>query len=144
MSTRFRLGSPGLIFTLCAVLATLVIGAHMSQSIAKETSENKKEKVLRHVVLYKFKAEASPQQIQEVVDAFSALPKKIDSVVGFERGTNVSEENKSEGFTHCFVVTFRNTDGRAAYLKHPAHDEYVKVVKDRREKVIVFDYWTAE
>lgn len=117
----------------------------MSQSIARETSENKQEKVLRHVVLYKFKAEASPQQIQEVVDTFSALPKKIDSVIGFERGTNVSEENKSEGFTHCFVVTFRNTDGRAAYLKHPAHDEYVKVVKDRREKVIVFDYWsTAE
>lgn len=144
MSFRFRLRSPGLILTLCAVLATLVIGAHMSQSIAKETSENKKEKLLRHVVLYKFKAEASPQQIQEVVDAFSALPKKIDSVVGFERGMNVSEENKSEGFTHCFVVTFRNTDGRATYLKHPAHDEYVKVVKDRREKVIVFDYWTAE
>lgn len=98
-------------------------------------------KVLRHVVMYKFKDGLSPRQIQEVVDAFAGLPKKIDTVVGLERGTNVSPEGKSEGFTHVFVVTFKDEAGRDAYLKHPAHDDYVKVVKDRREKVIVFDYW---
>ena len=125
----------------CAILATLLIAGIMSQTSAADKAAAKPEKQLRHVVLYKFKAETTPQQIQEVVDAFSALPGKIDTITGFERGTNVSEENKSEGFTHCFVVTFRDTAGRAVYLKHPAHDEYVKVVKDRREKVIVFDYW---
>ena len=76
--------------------------------------------------------------------AFSALPKKIDTIVGFERGTNVSPEGKSEGLTHAFVVSFRDEAGRDAYLKHPAHLEYVKLASTRREKVVVFDYWTAE
>lgn len=98
-------------------------------------------KVLRHVVMYKFKDSVSPREVQEVINAFAALPKKIDTIVGFERGSNVSAEGKSEGFTHVFVVTFKDEAGRDAYLKHPAHDEYVKVVKDRREKVVVFDYW---
>jgi len=110
-----------------------------NESAAKEQPA----KVLRHMVLYKFKDSVTPQQVQEVVDAFAALPKKIDTISGFEKGTNVSTENKSEGFTHCFVVTFKDEAGRDAYLKHPAHDEYVKVVRDRREKVIVFDYWTG-
>ncbi len=98
-------------------------------------------KVLRHMVLYKFKEHVTPPQLQEVVDAFAGLAQKVETIIGFERGTNISPENKSEGFTHCFVVTFQNEAGRDAYLKHPAHDDYVKIVKDRREKVIVFDYW---
>jgi hypothetical protein len=101
-------------------------------------------KVLRHIVLYKFKDDLTPAQVDEVVAAFSALPKKIDTIVGFERGTNVSPEGKSEGLTHAFVVSFRDESGRDAYLKHPAHLEYVKLASTRREKVVVFDYWTAE
>jgi hypothetical protein len=96
--------------------------------------------VLRHVVMYKFKADQSPAAVQEVVDAFSGLPKKIDTIIGYEHGTNTSEEGKSDGLTHVFVVTFRDKAGLAAYLRHPAHDAYVQVVKDRREKVVVFDY----
>ena len=131
--------------SVCAAFAVLTIGGIMSQTISGAPVEKgKQESLLRHVVLYKFKAEMTAPQIQEVIDAFAALPSKIDTIVGFERGTNVSEENKSEGFTHCFVVTFKDVAGRAVYLKHPAHDDYVKVVKDRREKVIVFDYWTEK
>lgn len=126
---------------ITAIVALLSIGALMSASSADDKPVKKAGKNLRHVVLYKFKAEITEKQVQEVVDAFSALPGKVETIIDFERGTNISQENKSEGFTHCFVVTFRDTAGRDVYLKHPAHDEYVKVVKDRREKVIVFDYW---
>jgi heme-degrading monooxygenase HmoA len=101
------------------------------------------DKVLRHVVMYKFNEDVTPAQIQEVIDAFAALPKKVDTIVGFEHGTNVSKEGKSEGFTHVFVVTFKSEADLAAYLVHPAHEAYVKVVRDRREKVVVFDYWTG-
>ena len=110
-------------------------------SAAKEPAAQEKPRVLRHVVLYKFKDGLPPAAVQEVVDAFSALPSKIDTIVGYEHGTNVSPEGKSEGLTHAFVVTFRDEAGRDAYLKHPAHDAYVAVVKDRRDKVVVFDYW---
>jgi heme-degrading monooxygenase HmoA len=99
------------------------------------------DKVLRHVVMYKFKDDQTPTQVKEVIDAFAGLPKKVETIIGFEHGTNVSKEGKSEGLTHVFVVTFKNEADLAAYLVHPAHDAYVKVVRDRREKVIVFDYW---
>ena len=104
-------------------------------------SANAAEKVLRHIVMYKFKDDVTPAQLKEVIDAFAGLPKKIDAIIGFEHGTNVSKEGKSDGFTHVFVVTFKNEADRDAYIAHPAHDAYVKVVRDRREKVIVFDYW---
>ena len=68
----------------------------------------------------------------------------VDTIIGFEHGTNVSKEGKSEGFTHCFVVTFRDEKSLATYLDHPAHAEYVQVVRDKRDKVVVFDYWANE
>lgn len=123
--------------------STTLLGVVMAiSSLSEATAEEKPAKTLRHIVLYKFKDELKPQQVQEVIDAFAALPKKIDTVVGFEHGTNVSPEGKSEGLTHCFVVSFRDEKGRDAYLVHPAHLEYVKLAKERREKVVVFDYWT--
>ena len=85
--------------------------------------EPKSKQVLKHVVMYKFRDDCTPEQIQQVIEAFSGLPKKVDAIIGFERGANVSKEGKSEGLTHCFVVTFRDEAGLAAYLKHPAHDD---------------------
>lgn len=132
--TRFAL------VVVSAFVFCLVIAAR-PHSVA---AEGKPGMVLRHIVMYKFKDDLKPEQVQEVVDTFAALPSKIDVIVGFEHGTNVSQEGKSEGFTHVFTVTFRDKAGLEKYLVHPAHLDYVKVVRDRREKVVVFDYWTKE
>ncbi|MEC9092861.1 MAG: Dabb family protein, partial [Planctomycetota bacterium] len=51
-------------------------------------------------------------------------------------------ENKSKGFTHGFLVTFRSEADRAIYLPHPAHQEFVELVGPVVEDVIVFDYWS--
>ena len=125
------------LLTLVWFFGSSVLGA----LIFMPTPATAAEKVLRHVVMYKFKDNLPQGQLQEVIDAFAGLPKKVDTIIGFEHGTNVSPEGKSEGFTHVFVVTFKNEADRDAYLVHPAHDAYVKVVQGRRDKVIVFDYW---
>ena len=104
--------------------------------------DGKPAKVLRHVVLFKFKERATPQQIDEVVRAFRGLKSKIDVIQDFEFGTDVSTENKSQGFTHCFFVTFRDEKGRDAYLPHPAHKEFGALVGPRLDKVLVVDYWS--
>jgi lysophospholipase L1-like esterase len=101
-------------------------------------------RTLRHVVLFKFKADASPAQVQEVVDAFRKLPEKVEAVKGFEWGTDVSPEKLADGFTHCFFVTFADEKGRDTYLKHAAHQEFVGIAKPRLEKVLVVDYWTQK
>jgi hypothetical protein len=105
-----------------------------------DAAEDKPASLLRHLVLFKFKGDASKEQVAEVVAAFAALPEKIDTIKAFEWGTDVSVEMKSEGFTHGFVVSFADAKGRDAYLPHPAHDEFVKLVGPRIEKVLVFDY----
>jgi len=102
------------------------------------------EKLLRHVVLFQFKPETTPSQIQEVVDAFAALPKKIDAIHDFEWGTDVSVEQKAQGFTHAFIVTFRSTEGRDEYLPHPEHQKFVQLVGPRLTNVLVFDFWTQK
>ena len=77
-----------------------------------------------------------------MTDAFAALPTKIDTITDFEWGTDMSPEKKSQGFTHCFFLTFRDEEGRNAYLPHPAHKEFGKIVGPYLDKVLVVDYWT--
>lgn len=94
----------------------------------------------RHVVLFKFKNSASPEQIRKVETAFRALPGKIDAIQSLEWGTNVSPENKNDGFTHCFFVTFKDKAGVDVYLPHPAHKEFGATLRGILDKVLVIDY----
>lgn len=95
---------------------------------------------VRHVVLFKFKDSATPEQVASVEKAFAELPSKIEAIKGLEWGTNVSPEGKSDGFTHAFFLTFADEAGRDAYLPHPAHKEFGKLLGPYLDKVRVVDY----
>ena len=115
----------------------------MTSFAAAEDAPKKTDK-LRHVVLFKFKDDATKEQVKEIVEAFRALPKKIDAIADFEYGTDVSVEGRAQGFTHCFVVTFRDEKARDAYLPHEAHQDFVKLALPKIDKVLVFDFWSAK
>ena len=99
------------------------------------------DKVLRHVVLFKFKESATEADIKTVTDAFADLKNKIPTIVSFEWGTNVSIEPHAQGFTHCFIATFNNEQDRNDYLPHPDHAAFGKIVGPHLEKVLVVDFW---
>ncbi len=99
--------------------------------------------VLRHVVLFAFKHSVTSQQIQVIEGAFSKLPDKIETIHDYEWGTNVSVENLSHGYTHCFLVTFLSEEGRDVYLHHPAHQGFVGLLETTLEKALVIDYWSS-
>lgn len=126
---------------LCAVLA-LLIGTIVTRSstAAEPTAKNSKLGKLRHVVIFKFKDGTTPQQIKAIEEGFRALPSKIPQVIDLEWGTDVGVEGLSQGFTHCFLVTFNDAAGRAVYLPHAAHQAFVKVLKPHLDKVLVIDY----
>ncbi len=94
----------------------------------------------RHVVFFKFKDSATPDQVKAIEKAFIELAGKIDTVKGFEWGTNVSPEGLNDGFTHCFFVTFKDKAGLEVYLPHAAHQEFVGTLKPLLDKVCVLDY----
>lgn len=98
--------------------------------------------LLRHVVLFGFKEGTSPQDIRRIEEAFATLPSRIPQIHDFEWGTDVSVENLAQGYTHCFLMTFKTEADRAAYLPHPAHQDFVKVLEPHLDKVLVVDYWT--
>jgi lysophospholipase L1-like esterase len=110
-----------------------------AESTAKASASVGKK--LRHFVLFKFKDNAKADQVQAVVDAFGALPRKINTIIDFEMGTDVGVEMRANGFTHGFMVTFADEKGRETYLPHPAHEEFKKLVGPVIDKVLVFDYW---
>ncbi|MDZ4859846.1 MAG: Dabb family protein [Candidatus Hydrogenedentes bacterium] len=127
-----------------AALAALIVA---SGCISVKGNVNVEEEVagagtliLRHVVFFKFKDGSSDADIQQVQTAFLDLKNGIDTVRHIEAGTNVSVENLSEGFTHCFIVTFDNAAGRDTYLTHPVHDEFVKLAGPHLDKVCVIDF----
>lgn len=95
---------------------------------------------VRHVVIFKFKDSATPQQIQAVEVAFKALPSKIPQIRDFEWGTNISPENLNQGFTHCFFLTFENEKDRDAYLPHPEHKKFAESLGSVLDKAMVIDY----
>lgn len=118
----------------------------MSESADPPAADSKEAtgNVLRHVVMFRFKPDAPPEQIRKVEQAFAELPNKIDVIADFEWGTNNSPEMHDKGFTHCFLVTFRNEAARAKYLPHPEHQKFVEVLKPVLDDVLVVDYWAAK
>ena len=104
-----------------------------------KTEETTKQ--LRHVVLFKFKESATPDDIKKVEEAFAALPSKIPEIKAFEWGTNNSPEGLDKGFTHCFFLTFDSEEGRSVYLPHPDHKAFGEGIGPYLEDVLVVDYW---
>lgn len=98
-------------------------------------------KVLRHAVFFKFKESSTPEQVKEVVDAFRALPSKIDSIESLQWGVNNSPENLNDGFTHGFFLTFKDDAGRKEYLPHAEHKAFGNVLRPHLDSVFVIDYW---
>ena len=120
------------------ILISFISSVALSAVAAEKPAKSDK---LLHVVAFKFKASASKAQIQEVVDAFRALQKKIPTIQSFAWGTNVSPEKHDKGFTHGFTLSFKSEKDRDDYLVHPDHKAFGKLVGPVLEDVFVIDYW---
>ena len=119
---------------LLAALALTLLFSAGSSSVAKETGP------FRHFVSFQFKEGTRENKKTEIVMAFMALKGKIDAISDLEWGGTENVEPRNDGFTHSFLVSFQNKAGLEVYLPHPAHQEFVKLLKPHLEKVYVFDY----
>jgi hypothetical protein len=122
---------------LLATLALAITLPIVGRAADADTSAQGK---LRHVVLFEYKDGTTQEKIDEIAEAFAALPEKIPAIVDFEWGVNTSKEGHSRGLQHCFLVTFNDADGLAEYLPHPAHQAFVKLLRPHLEEVVVVDY----
>lgn len=116
--------------------ALLLAGAVLVAFSVKENAQ------VKHIVIFKYKASATPGQIAEATEAFKNLKNKIPGIVSFEYGTNISPEGKNKGFTHVYFLTFKDEASRDKYLPHPDHNKFGELLTklDVVEDVFVIDY----
>lgn len=119
------------------ILISLVTLTLCTTSISAQT----KKQELRHVVLFGWKPNANKDSIQMAIKAFGELPQKIKSIKKYEWGENNSPELLNQGQTHCFLLTFSSEKDRDAYLVHPVHQAFTKLLPTILDKVTVIDYW---
>ncbi len=99
------------------------------------------ERPYRHVVLFRFKDRTSEETVRGIEKGFRDFAARLPFVAGFEWGRNSSPERLDRGFTHCFIVTFRDEAGRDAYLPHPEHLAFCEEFLDPNlEEVCVVDF----
>jgi hypothetical protein len=115
--------------------------AMLTLGLASTASAGQK---LQHVVCFKFKSSAPAADVKKVEEAFQALKKTIPEITALEWGTNISKEQRDKGFTHCFVVTFKNEKDRDTYISHPEHKAFVGIVGPVLDDVFVIDFWAKD
>lgn len=125
-----------LLTTFCAVVL-LATATYAGSEPPKKPMKNNS---VQHIVLFKFKPETTEEKVKEIVAAFEALPSKISQIKGFQWGTNNSPETHAHGLTHAFILTFDSVKDRDAYLPHPAHGEFGKIVGPWIDQLTVVDF----
>lgn len=93
-------------------------------------------------MVFKYKPIATPQQVDEITEAFKSLKDSIPGILAFEHGINDSPEGKNLGFTHVYMLEFKDVEARDNYLPHPKHQEFGKLLEelDVLEDAFVVDY----
>ena len=95
---------------------------------------------VKHIALIQFKADTTPEQIDQICSNLLDLSESIPGVEDFIVGPNISPEGQNAGHTHAFVMTLTDAAARDAYLAHPEHLAFVASAMPLIEKVTVVDF----
>ncbi len=95
--------------------------------------------MIEHIVLFKWKSEATSEQIAEAVAGLRALKSSVPNILDLSVGENFSE--RAQGFTHGLVVRFPDRAALDVYGPHEAHQHVVQnFINPIRESVLALDY----
>ncbi|MEM8525205.1 MAG: Dabb family protein [Bacteroidota bacterium] len=132
----------------CSLMACSTKDAEtQKQEISSQKAEVKaemEEKVLKHIVALQFKEEISKEEREKAIQRFRDLEGEIPEILAFEGGGDISVEDLNKGFTHCFILTFKDEAARDAYLPHPAHMDVANKNKPMLSDLLVVDVWSEQ
>jgi hypothetical protein len=130
----FALASALLLLTPAAVGATLAAPSAAAPSPAPG-------KLVRHVLLLAIASATPPDRLAAIEAAMEKLPSEVPDVVAGEWGRDLTAGARTQGYTHAFVVTFRDGAAIARYRSHPAHQAFVELTTPHLAKPpLVLDY----
>jgi Stress responsive A/B Barrel Domain len=92
------------------------------------------------MVLFRFRADVAPDQIDSVCDAIAADLATVDGLVSSAVGPNVLRiEGRDGGFSHGALMRFESAAARDRYLGSPGHAELGETVHAVLEDNVIFD-----
>jgi hypothetical protein len=95
--------------------------------------------VVEHIVLFKWKPDASPEAINTAMDGLRGLKALLPEIVHLTAGENFTQ--RSQGFTHGLVVRFNDKAGLDSYGPSDAHQYVVQnLINPIRADVLALDY----
>lgn len=95
---------------------------------------------IKHLALIKFKDGTTDEQLTQLFDQLLDLSETVDGIEDYVSGPNSSPEGLNQGYTHAFVMTFRDAAARDSYLAHSDHDKFKETFLPLIDSVIVFDF----
>ncbi len=77
--------------------------------------------LVRHVVLVRFREDADPGEVAAVFRELAGIIDRVEGMLDFQAGPNVSPEGLNRGYGHAFTVDFADAAARDRYLADEAH-----------------------
>ena len=100
--------------------------------------------MIHHLVVLRIKKSTRPAQVAQAFAELAGLKARIPGLLSFAGGAYSSPEGLNQGFTHGFVMTFRDAKARDAYLPHPEHEKVkaliLPLLEGDLDGVVAFDF----
>lgn len=124
---------------------------------AQFTKSDYRSGTIRHIVLFRFKADVTTAQKDQIAAEFKSLQQRClrdgkPYIQSISYGDQMSGEGVSQGFTLGFIVTFNSEGDRNYYVGEPlvhdpqfydaAHDNFKKLIGPLLDVqgALVFDF----
>ena len=75
--------------------------------------------MIRHAVMFRFKADTTPADIAAIVEGLGGLPSAIPEIVDYRFGRDIGVNDGN--FDFAVVADFADTDDYLVYRDHPSH-----------------------
>lgn len=93
---------------------------------------------IRHIVMFRFKPEATEAEREDFLALVRALPSQISEILDFESGRDVLHLPRS--FDFAFIASYVDLAALDRYTKHEAHQPVIARSRQICEQVASVDY----
>lgn len=105
--------------------------------------------MIAHVVLFKPRADLSPDAGRQLAASFEAALKQIPSIRRARVGRRIRhgrgyEELMTVDYQYAAVLEFDDAAGLKAYLEHPAHQQLGAQFFEMFEQALMYDFDLAD
>lgn len=95
--------------------------------------------MVEHIVCFKLKPEATPEQETQLIEMLRGLKDKIPTIMDLSAGRTYVPE-RGQGYTIGLVVRFQDKAGLALYGPHPEHVPVKEYATRVCESLLAIDY----